>query len=305
MTPDKYTIETFMLDVGDGHQLSVYDWGNKNSKNPIIFLHGGPGGGVRDSNKQSFDPTIHRVIFFDQRGAGKSIPYGSLEANTTDALIEDISKIADRLGLEAFTLTGGSWGTTLALLYGIKYPKRVQRMVLRGIFTATKPEHEWITKGGYNSFFPDVFERYINETPEEHRHEADSYHYRRILGDDQSESANSSIIMGKVEGSLISLDDRYVAPNEKDYDTTFMRIESHYLSNDCFIADNYILDNADAHTMPIWLIQGRYDMVCPPISAWKLHKKLTNSKLTFTMAGHGNDRSNYDVASTIFANFEN
>jgi proline iminopeptidase len=302
MTPDKYTIESLMLDVGDGHQLYVQDWGNKKSKSPIVFLHGGPGGGVSDSHKQSFDPYVHRVLFFDQRGSGQSLPYGSLDSNTTEHLINDITKIADRFNLDTFVLTGGSWGSTLALLYGIKHPHRVQRMVLRGIFTATKAEHDWITKGGYSAFFPDVLEDFINNTPEEHRHNPDDYHFKRILGNDLGESVESSLTMGKVEGSLLSLDDRYKAPPTKDYDPTFMRIETHYIANNCFIDDGYILNNTDKLTMPIWLIQGRYDMVCPPINAWNLHKKLPYSKLTWTMAGHGNERSNYDVYSTIFAN---
>lgn len=148
MTPDTYTNQEFFLDVGDGHQLYVQDWGNPQAKTPIIFLHGGPGAGCHDGHKQMFDPALQRAIFFDQRGAGKSLPAGHLEHNTTADLIGDIEKLADRLKLSGFIITGGSWGCCLALAYALKHPKRLKALVLRGIYTASKSETAYLDDGG-------------------------------------------------------------------------------------------------------------------------------------------------------------
>lgn len=146
MNKDHYLISEKMLDVGDGHSLYIHEWGNANASTPIIFLHGGPGSHVRNSHKRVFDPTIHRVIFFDQRGSGKSTPYGSLENNTTDKLIEDISKIADSFGIKNFILRGNSWGSTLALAYALAHPERVHSLVLGGILPVQKPKQTGSTK---------------------------------------------------------------------------------------------------------------------------------------------------------------
>lgn len=300
MTPDEYTIKEFMLSVGGGHELYVHDWGNKNAKTPIIFLHGGPGSGVKDKYKATFDPKIMRVIFFDQRGSGKSTPAGSLKNNTTDDCIGDIEKIADELKLEKFIITGGSWGSCLALAYGLKHPERVETMVLRGIFTGSQAEIDWIDEGHFAPHFPDVWDKYLDATPAAYRDNPGAYHVPRILGDDKNASRESAHAYGNVEGALLSLDDRYTPPKlDDDYDPNFVRLEVHYLSNRCFMRDRYIMDNASRLTMPIWLIQGRYDMVCPPVTAYELNEKLPNSRLIWTIAGHANDRPNYDANRTL------
>jgi proline iminopeptidase len=300
MNPDDYTIQELMLDVGDGHQLYVHDWGNKQAKQPIIFLHGGPGSGVKDRYKQNYDPQRHRVVFFDQRGSGKSLPYGSLEQNTTQDLVEDIEKIAIKLKLNTFMLNGGSWGSCLALAYALKYPKRVHSMILRGIFTGSKAEIDWLKNGLFAQFFPDVYAQFLQATPAEHLTDAADYHFKRILGNDWQASTESAIAVGNLESALLSLDDRHIPLTfSEDYDPTFVRIETHYMANNCFMEDRYILENAHKLTMPIWLIQGRYDMVCPPSTAYELHKKIKTSQLIWTLAGHGNDRSTYDVDRTL------
>ena len=299
MTPDSYTNQELMLKVGDGHQLYVQDWGLRTANKPIVFLHGGPGGGVKDRHKNNFDPELQRVIFFDQRGSGRSLPYGSLEHNTTDDLTEDIEKIADNLKLEKFILTGGSWGSCLALAYAIKHPERIMAMVLRGIFTASKIELEWFEKGGFSPFFPDVWQTLLDGTPKAHQDDPVNYHYQRILGNDTEQSTESAYLIGNVEGALLSLDDRYSPPDRAEFDPTFVRLETHYMANKCFLPPDYILRNAAKLTMPVWLIQGRYDMVCPPVTAYELNELLPNSRLIWTVAGHGNDRGNYDVSRTI------
>ena len=147
MKTDDNIISEKMLDVGDGHTLYVQEWGNPSASSTTIVLHGGPGSQFKDKHKAAFDSKIHRVIFFDQRGCGRSTPYGSLENNTTDKLVEDISKIADAFGAKTFVLHGSSWGSTLALAYALKYPERVEALVIGGIMTGSKTESDWVDKG--------------------------------------------------------------------------------------------------------------------------------------------------------------
>jgi len=299
MTPDEYTNQELMLDVGNGHQIYVQDWGKKDTKLAILFLHGGPGYGINDGHKRRFDPTKQRVIFFDQRGVGKSTPLGSIEHNTTQDTIEDIEKIADKLQIETFVVTGGSWGSTLALLYGIAHPERVYSMVLSGIYTATKGETEYLDSGGYRTHFPDIWEKLLAQTPRAHHKSPGQYHYNQILSDDQEAQRKSGYAYENTEGALLRLDDRYTEPPFKDFETHGVRIEAHYLSNNCFIPENYIFDNAHKLTMPIWIVQGRYDFVCPPQTAYALHKKLSDSELVWTQSGHGNDRNTFEVIRSL------
>lgn len=294
MTPDEYTIQEHYLDVGGGHQLYVHDWGNKKAQIPIIFLHGGPGSSVSNRYRQQFVPEKQRVIFFDQRGCGKSLPYGSLENNTTQDMIEDIKKIAEFHKLDRFILTGGSWGSCLALAYGLKYPKQVYAMVLRGIFTGSQKEIDFLDKGGYRPFFPDVWDKLVNETADSHKHNPSEYHFAKALGEGE-EAKKSAYIYRNSEAALLNLDDRFVPEDYEEFDPAGIRVEIQYLKNRCFMEDEYILKNARKLAMPIWLIQGRYDMVCPPVTAYELNKRLPNSELIWTIAGHGNDRPNYDV----------
>lgn len=301
MTPDEFTILETFLDVGDGHQLYVQDWGNPHATTPIIYLHGGPGRGSKNRHRSRFNPYEQRVIFFDQRGCGRSLPYGSLENNTTDKLIDDIEKIASHLKIDNFSLTGNSWGTCLALAYALKYPHRVKTMALQGIFTGSQAEMDYMDEGGFRTFFPDSWENYVNQTPESHRAHPTKYHFSRILGNDPLAARESAYIYENLEASLVSLDDRFTPGNPDEFDPNGIRIEAHYMSNGCFMDDRYILDNVHNLNMPIWLVQGRYDVICPPQTAYGVHKKALNSTLIWTVAGHANDRSSYDVMRTILA----
>ncbi len=301
MTPDHYTNKEFFIEVGHGHQLYVYDWGNKKGL-PIIFLHGGPGGAVGDSDKRLFDPTKHRVIFFDQRGCGKSLPYGSLKHNTTQDLVEDITKIADQLKLKQFVLEGSSWGSNLALAYAVKYPKRVKSMVLSGILTGTQQEIDHIDKGGFATHFPEVWDQYLTTVPKSHRHNPTKYHQDRILGTEEKALRESACIYQNLQIALLGLDDRarLISSDDPTYDPSDIRLETHYLVNACFLPDNYIISNARKLTMPIWLVQGRYDMICPPTTAYQLHQKLPRSQLIWTIGGHKpSDRETHTVLRTI------
>ena len=304
MTPDQYANKEFFIEVGHGHQLYVHDWGNPKGL-PIIFLHGGPGDAVKDPYKLNFNPAKHHVIFFDQRGCGKSLPTGSLKHNTTPELIEDITKIADQVKFKQFVLHGGSWGSCLALAYAVAHPKRVKALVIGGVFTGSRKEIEYFDTGEFATFFPEAWERYLATVPKSHRDHPTKYHYQRILGTDETAVRQSAAAYHSLEGSLLALDDRYVGganANDPMYDPSSARIEAHYLANDCFMPDNHIFDNARKLTMPIWMVQGRYDMVCPPVTAYNLHRKLPNSHLTWTIGGHrSSERETQSVVRTILA----
>jgi proline iminopeptidase len=302
MTPDAYTNQELMLDVGDGHTLYVHDWGNPKAKTPIVFLHGGPGSGCKDKHKSAFDPTVHRVIFHDQRGTGKSLPYGERAHNTTDKLVEDIEAIATKLKLPKFILTGGSWGSTLALMYAIKHPKRVEQLVVRGIFTARQSEIDWLDEGYFKLFYPEVWERYENTVPKTYRNNPTAYHAKNILGKDPAKQITSARAYSELEGSIMSIDDR-TAPSDSqadEFDPVPTTLEVSYLHSNCFIPEGYIMRQAAKLTMPVWIVQGRFDMVCPAGTAYELHQRIKGSKIIWTMAGHGNDRSTYDSFHTLF-----
>lgn len=300
MTPDKYTIRESFLGVGDGHQLYVHDWGYKAAKHPIIFLHGGPGGNCRDKFKLNFDPKKQRVIFFDQRGSGKSLPKGELKNNDSQKLVDDIEKIIKELKLSSVVLTGGSWGSCLALLFGIKYPQRVHAMVLNGIFTARKSEIDYLDRGSFKTFFPDLWDKYSESVPEKYKTDPSKYHYENIFSDNKNMSKKSAYAYSEMlEGPLLNLDDRYEPEAFDEFEPDAMRIELHYLKNGCFIPEGYIFKNASKLTMPIWLVQGRYDMVCPPMTAYELNKLLPNSKLIWSVSGHMISRESWALIKLL------
>lgn len=300
MNSDNFTISESYLDVGDGHQLYVQEWGNHEAKTTIIALHGGPGAASNDGHKFIFDGNTQRVIFFDQRGAGKSLPKGSLANNTTQDLVGDIEKIADHFSLQKFIITGGSWGSCLAFAYALKHPKRVAAMVLRGIFTGSQEETDYLDNGGFKLYFPDVWDAYLQKTPKEFRNDPSKYHYAQMKSQDAETRKKSSYAYSELEGSLLRLDDRYASQSFETFDPEAMKIELHYLQNLCFMPDRFILENSPKITAPVWLVQGRYDMVCPPKTAYEMDKLLPNSKLIFTSAGHsGGDRATYEVMRAL------
>ncbi|HVX56127.1 MAG TPA: alpha/beta fold hydrolase [Candidatus Saccharimonadales bacterium] len=286
MTPDEFTNQEFFLDVGDGHHLYVQDWGTPDAQVPILFLHGGPGNGCDDRDKAKFDPRTQRVIFHDQRGSGKSTPTGSLERNTSQDLVNDIDKLSKHLGLDKFVLTGGSWGSTLALVYGIAHPDKVAGMVVDGIFTATQEEAEWFEQGGWRDFFPDTWETYQATVPAAHRGNPSAYHYKQALGNDAEATKRAAYDYLGMELAILKLDDQYMQKPYDGFEPGGGLIEMHYLAHGCFLPEGHIPKNAAKLTMPVYLVQGRYDMVCRPKVAYELDKALPNSKLIWTINGH-------------------
>jgi proline iminopeptidase len=305
MNSDTYTISETIINTDDGHSLYVQDWGNKKAATTFVFLHGGPGSGCDDGHKSFFNPHKNRVIFFDQRGTGKSTPYGSLESNTTADLIGDISQITTALDVKQFVIVGGSWGSTLALAYTLKEPSKVLGLVLRGIYTGSLDENNALEKGHFRQFFPDVWQRFLDKTPTNHHKDPAAYHVERILGSDEDAIKESAYAMNELEVSVVKLDDRMSTEDILEFDPIPTKIEIHYTKNLCFMPDKYLLDNAYKIKTRTFLIQGRYDAVCPPITAYELHKKMPNSQLIWTLAGHsGSDRANYEATKTAIASFE-
>jgi proline iminopeptidase len=288
------------LDVSDGHRLYVQDWGKADAKVPIVFLHGGPGYYCNDRNKTLFDPTRQRVIFHDQRGSGRSQPSGSLYHNTTQELVDDIERLAKHLKLEQFIVTGGSWGSALALYYAISYPKRVKAMVLDGVLTLAQAEIDWISKGKFQTFFPEAWSAFLAATPKVQRANPTSYHLKRILGEDLEAAKASGYAYQNLEGALLRLDDRFSPESYADYDPVGTRIEAHYIAHRAFVSERYVFKNADKLTMTIWLIQGRYDIIAPPIVAYELDQVLANSKLIWTISGHADSREAWNVKRVLF-----
>jgi proline iminopeptidase len=304
MTSDEYTIQEAFIDVGDGHQLYTQEWGNPKAKSTMLLVHGGPGSQSKDKHKLAFNPSQHHVIFFDQRGCGQSLPYGSLKNNTTPDLVEDINKILKHYKVDEAVLVGGSWGATLALAYAVAHPARVEALVLNGIFTGSQSEIEWLDKGRFKNFYPDAWETFLARTPKSHHDDPVAYHTKRVLGEDAQARAESGFAYETLEGSVMSLDDRRSAADPTDFDPLPIRMEMFYMQKDCFMPDRHVFNNAHKLTMPVWLVQGRYDMVCPPVTAYELHQKLPNSNLIWTIGGHfAAERGTADVIKTILMHF--
>jgi proline iminopeptidase len=283
-----------MLDVGDGHRINWEDWGNPKAV-PIMYFHGGPGGGFSYSAKLLFNPQKHRVIFFDQRGSGKSTPFAETENNTTQKLIEDTEKLREHLGIKKMYVAGGSWGSTLTLLYAIAHPERVKAMVSWGIYLARQFENDLIATGYARYNFPEAWDRFISLVPEKHRKDGTSitqYYANKLGSKDATEARKYADEWTLWEVSLLSLsyDQRKLEHSVigGENNIALAKLETHYFLNGCFIPENHILDNVDAiKDIPLYVVQGRFDNCTPPISAYELSKAY-GDKMTLQMvnAGH-------------------
>jgi proline iminopeptidase len=295
MNTDEHTIKSGMLPVGDGHTLWWQEWGAKSAKIPIVFLHGGPGGNCKDKNKLNFDPTLQRVIFFDQRGSGQSTPFGSIQHNTTQHLVADIHTLLQHLGEEKVMITGGSWGSTLALAYACAFPKTVVKMLLGGIFLGTKKETDYIVQGGLATHYPESWQQFIELVPEEYAHNTAAYYLKKFLSDDADvmEYVRRWCLL---EDSALSLDSDYKKVHMNSFEVdersrTLATIEANYFVNNNFLPDDYLLVNSSAlQHIPIVLLQGRQDHVCPPEAAYTLASALgSNTRLHIVPGGHANE----------------
>lgn len=279
------------LKVSDLHNIYYEQVGNPKGK-PVVFLHGGPGGGLVPEYRQFHDPSAYRVVLFDQRGAGKSTPHASLEENTTWDLVADIEKLRVHLGIDKWQVFGGSWGSTLALAYAETHPDRVTELVLRGIFLCRPKEIKWFYQEGTSWLFADVWEEYLKVIPENERHDMVSAYYRRLTGNDEAEKVAAARAWSIWEGSTSKLFfdpesiERFADP---EFALAFARIECHYFMNNCFFpTENFLIENVGKiRHIPGVIVQGRYDVVCPMRSAWDLHRAWPEAHLHITRdAGH-------------------
>lgn len=271
------------LRVSDLHEIYYEQSGNENGI-PVVFLHGGPGVGSFPNYRQYFDPEFYRIIIFDQRGCGKSQPLGLLEDNNTDALIEDTEKLRKYLGIDNWIVFGGSWGSTLALAYAIKYPDKVNNLVLRGIFLGRQTDIDWLFEDGPAAkIFPEYFEYYSEFIPEEEKGSLIEAYYKRLISDDYETRKEAGHRFSLWETQIAKL----IYENKDDIEVTERdiansRIECHYMVEKCFFPENYILDNlAKIIHIPTYIVHGRYDIVCSASNAWDLYKewiKLSENK---------------------------
>jgi len=282
---------TGRLKVSDLHEIYFEECGNPAGK-PALVLHGGPGGGISAFLRQGHDPARYRIILFDQRGCGLSIPHASLEANTTWDLIGDIEKLRAHLGLERWQVVGGSWGATLALAYAITHPKQVTELVLRGIFMIRKAEIDWFYQSGASQLFPDAWEHFVAPIPKQERGDLVKAYYRRLSGPDGPEKSACAQAWSRWEGTTISLlpnPARAEAFASDHFAAAFAAIECHYFSHGGFFGrDDWILANArDLKDIPGVIIHGRYDVCTPLQNAWDLHKAWPRAELQIIAdAGH-------------------
>lgn len=274
------------LAVGDGHQLYFEDCGNPDGE-PVVVIHGGPGGAVNPRMRRYFDPQHWRIILFDQRGAGRSTPRASLHANTTDHLIADMERLREELGVDRWVLFGGSWGATLALLYAQAHPQRSLGLILRGSFLCRQRDIDWLYRDGAGRFFPEPWQALLDAIPEDERDDIVTACHRRLSGDDADEAL--ARLWSGWEAACSTL--RHNAALEKGVSGNALpmaRIESHYFVNGGFIGENRILERMETiNHLPAILVHGRYDMVCPLEQSMELHRRWPASDLrVIPEAGH-------------------
>lgn len=290
------------LQVSDLHQIYYEEVGNPHGK-PILFVHGGPGGGIDPTVRRFFNPTKWRVILFDQRGCGKSTPFSELRENTTWDLVSDIEKLRRHLGIQKWSVFGGSWGSTLSLVYSIQHPSVVSGLILRGIFLLRKTELQWFYQSGASALFPEAFEEYLKPIPESERHDLISAYYKRLTSESpiiRKQAAKTWTLWEGVTSKLLPDVTNLGKFAQDDFADAFARIESHYfINNGFFETDNWILENVHKiRHIPTWIVQGRYDVVCPAVSAYQLHKAIPDSRL-FMIPDAGHAASERGIRSKL------
>jgi len=282
------------LDVGDGHSLYFELYGNPKGI-PVIFLHGGPGAGFSDKDKAFFDKRKYNVLLFDQRGSSRSKPFGSIEHNTTSDLVADINTMLDYVGFDKVYVFGGSWGSTLALVYAIHHPQRVLGLILRGIWLANKYAIDHYIGGGIKEYFPDVWERFGKLVKE--GEDPAKYYLSQMLSGDKVVSDKFAYEWAYYEMSFYTI--RKISGIDEILSTFSYKslaiMEAHFITNNCFLPENFILSNIDKiKNIKTTIVHGRFDFICTPVQAFQLHDALNNSKLNIMNAGHsGYDPENF------------
>ena len=288
--PELKAYSTHRLRVQPPHEIYVEESGNPEGI-PVLFVHGGPGMGCDPRNRRFFDPELYHIILFDQRGAGQSTPHAELAHNTSQGLVSDMEKIREHLGIEQWILFGGSWGSTLSLLYAQAHPSRVLAMILRGIFLARQCDVDWLFQAGASRLFPDHWEDYLKPVVPERRDQIVQAYYDLLTGDNELARMAAAKAWSGWEARCGTL-----RPNlevvEHSLDPhialALARIEAHYFVNNSFIRENQIIEEIDAlRGIPGTIVHGRYDAVCPLDNAYELHRHWKESELHIVRdAGH-------------------
>ncbi len=279
------------LAVGSPHEIYWEQSGNPNGK-PVVFLHGGPGGGTEPRHRRFFDPSVYRIVLFDQRGCGRSTPHACLDDNTTWDLVDDIERLREHLSIDRWQVFGGSWGSTLGLAYAQKHPDRVTEMVLRGIFTFLPDEVDWFYRTGTSVLFPDAYAEFIGALPPQERDDPIAAYHRRLVSPDASVRREAARTWSRWECRVATLlpDDALLTHcDDPSFSLAFARIESHYFVHDGFLDDprQLLTDVAKIRHIPAVIVHGRYDVICPVRNAWRLHRAWPDSKLVVVAdAGH-------------------
>lgn len=288
--PELKPNRTEHLSVDSEHSLYVEESGNPDGI-PVLFVHGGPGGGCSPDHRRFFNPEAYRIVLFDQRGCGQSTPHGSLSNNTTQALIADMELIREHLSIDTWLLFGGSWGSTLSLAYAQAHPERVQGLVLRGIFLCRKRDIDWFYQDGASHIFPDYWQEYIAPIAAEKRQAILPEYYELLTSDNEIARMAAAKAWSVWEGRCSTLHpnpdlvDHFGDPHVA---LAMARIEAHYFINNSFLDDNALLNSAyKLKGIPTWIVHGRYDVVCPIEQAYLLHKAMPGAEFDIIRdAGH-------------------
>ncbi len=281
---------SFSLPVDAIHTLYVEESGSPDGI-PVLFVHGGPGAGCSPDDRRFFDPEQYRIILFDQRGAGRSTPHAELRNNTTKDLLDDMEQIREHLGIHQWMLFGGSWGSTLSLLYAERHPDRVLAMILRGIFLTRRQDLQWFYQTGASAIFPDYWEDYLAPIPNEQRGDMIAAYYEQLTGGNELAKMNAAKHWSLWEGRCATLRPSTTivdAFSDPHLALSLARIEAHYFVNNAFISENLIIHQAERLSgIPGIIIHGRYDMICPLDNALTLHRAWPDAELQIIRdAGH-------------------
>ena len=275
------------LKVSAIHQIYYEESGNPDGY-PVVFLHGGPGSGCNPTQRRFFDPTHYRIILLDQRGCGRSLPLGETEDNHTDALVSDLEQLRSALNIEQWLVFGGSWGSSLALAYAVAHPTRVTGLILRGIFLSRQSELDWFL-GGSLHFYPEAWSKLTSYLPEDERSDVLKAFAQRVFSNDNSISIPAATEWNTYEGNIMTLrpgDSGKPVPDE--IQLARARIQLHYILHACFIGQRDMLKEVGTlSAIPTVIVQGRYDMVCPPLTAWELKQAMPHAEFVMVPdAGH-------------------
>jgi proline iminopeptidase len=282
---------TGTLRVSSLHSIYYEESGNPDGK-PVVFLHGGPGGGTDPKQRRFFDPQAYRIVLFDQRGCGQSTPHAELRENTTWDLVADIEKLRSHLAIDRWQVFGGSWGSTLALAYAQTHPRRVSELVLRGIFLLRRAELLWFYQDGASALFPDAWEAFLAPIPSAERGDLMKAYHRRLTSDDPAtrlEAARAWSVWEASTSFLLQRPDYIANAAGDDFALAFARIEAHYFVHRGFLErEQQLIENIGRlRHIPSVIVQGRYDVVCPMASAWQLHRAWPEAELVVVPdAGH-------------------